>query len=149
VLQIHGQSDCKAPINFFIILIVVFWKAAAKPLQCKMRASAAASIQGNTIEEVEQAAAKEVEEEGDEKVKRAEARAKRKMRKRSTSGTKKLLNQRAREQPTAKAIASTWQEVMSNFSGFDVNGDVDDQIQQYCKIRSDRCKIDTSQLLVG
>jgi hypothetical protein len=44
------------------------------------------------------------------------------------------------EQPTAKAIAATWQELMSNFSGFDVNGDVDEQIQKYCKIRSERYK---------
>jgi hypothetical protein len=64
----------------------------------------------------------------------------RKMRKRGTSGTKRLLHQRAREQPTAKAIVPTCQELMSNCRGFDVNGDVDDQIQKYCKIRSDRCK---------
>jgi hypothetical protein len=81
-----------------------------------------------------------VEKRGDEKLKRAEVRAMRKMRQRGTSGTKRHLNQRAREQPTAKAIAATWQELMSNFSGFDVNGDVDDQIQQYSKIRSDRDK---------
>jgi hypothetical protein len=31
-------------------------------------------------------------------------------------------------------------ELMSNGGGFDVNGDADVQIQQYCKIRSDRYK---------
>lgn len=126
--------------NVFYTLIVLFWKSAAKLLQSKTRASAAASFQGNTIEEVEQEAAKEVEKWGDGKLKRAEVRAMRKMRKRGTGGTKRLVDQRAREQPTAKAIAATWQELMSNFRGFDVNGDVDDQIQQYCKIRSDRYK---------
>jgi hypothetical protein len=78
-----------------------------------------------------------VEKRVDEKVKRAEVRANRKMRNRGSRGTKKLLNQHAREQPTAKDTAATWQELMSNFSGLDVNGDVDDQIQQYCKICSD------------
>jgi Flp pilus assembly protein TadB len=67
----------------------------------------------------------------DENLKRAEIRAKRKMRKRGRSGTKKLLNQRAREQSTAKAFAATWQELMPNFSGFDVNGGVDEKIQLY------------------
>jgi hypothetical protein len=62
------------------------------------------------------------------------------MRQRGPSGTKKILNQRAREQPTAEAIAATWQELMFNFRGCDVNGDVDERIQQCCKIRSDRYK---------
>jgi hypothetical protein len=122
----------------FGTILFIFWKAAAEPVQSKTRASAEASFEGDTIEEAAQAAAKKVEKQVDGKLKRAEVRVKHKMRNRGPSGTKKLLNQRAMEQPTAKAIAATWQELMSNFSGFDVNGDVDEQIQKYCKIRSER-----------
>jgi hypothetical protein len=60
----------------FDTILFFFWKAAAKPVQSKTRASAEASFEGDTIEEAAQAAAKEVEKQVDGKLKRAVVRVK-------------------------------------------------------------------------
>lgn len=45
-----------------------------------------------------------------------------------------------RPQPTAKLVAANFQKLLSKMSGVDVTGPRDEQVSQYCQIRSERYK---------